>query len=125
VLYLGYGWIMLGFVFVALSSFSLIQPSLAIHAFTVGGICVMTLGMMARVSLGHTGRALKASNTMALAFALINAAAFFRVIGPAILPGWYNGFLMVSTYCWLAAFAFFVMVYLPILSSARVDGKDG
>ncbi len=125
VLYLGYGWIILGFVLVTLSAFSLILPSLAIHAFTVGGIGVMTLGMMARVSLGHTGRALKASNTMALAFALINAAAFFRVIGPAILPSWYNGFLMISTYCWLAAFAFFVMVYLPILSSARVDGKEG
>jgi len=125
VLYLGYAWIILGFVFVALSSMSLIQSSLAIHAFTVGGIGGLTLGMMARVSLGHTGRILKASNTIALAFVLINIAAFCRVILPAILPSWYNTFLIISIYCWLAAFAFFVVVYMPILSSARIDGKAG
>ena len=125
VLYLGYGWIILGFVFVALSSMSLISSSLAIHAFTVGGIGGLTLGMMARVSLGHTGRILKASNTIALAFVFINIAAFFRVILPAILPSWYNSFLLISIYSWLAAFAFFVVVYMPILSSVRVDGEAG
>ena len=125
VLYLGYAWIILGFVFVALASISLVQSSLAIHAFTVGGIGGLTLGMMARVSLGHTGRVLKASNTMAFAFVLLNIAAFFRVILPAILPGWYNSFLLISTYGWLAAFSFFVMVYIPILSSVRVDDKAG
>ena len=125
VLYLGYAWIITGFVFVALSSVSLVQTSLATHAFTVGGIGVLTLGMMARVSLGHTGRAMKASNTIAIAFALINLAALFRVLMPAILPGWYSGFLMLSTYCWLAAFSLFVFIYTPILSSVRADGQAG
>jgi uncharacterized protein involved in response to NO len=125
VLYMGYAWIMVGFVFVALSSISLVQPSLATHAFTVGGIGVLTLGMMARVSLGHTGRAMKASNTIAIAFALINLAALFRVLMPALLPDWYSGFLLVSTYCWLAAFSLFVFIYTPILSSGRVDGQAG
>ena len=125
VLYLGYAWIILGFVFVALSSMSLISSSLAIHAFTVGGIGGLTLGMMSRVSLGHTGRILKASNTIALAFVFINIAAFFRVILPAILPSWYNSFLLISIYSWLAAFAFFVVVYMPILSAVRVDGEAG
>lgn len=125
VLYMGYAWIMLGFVFVALSSISLVQPSLAIHAFTVGGIGVLTLGMMARVSLGHTGRAMRASNTIAIAFASINLAALFRVVMPALLPDWYSSFLVISIYCWLAAFSLFVFVYMPILSSARVDGQAG
>ncbi len=125
VLYMGYGWIMLGFVFVALSSLSIIPASLATHAFTVGGIGVLTLGMMARVSLGHTGRVLKASNTIAIAFVLINLAALFRVIMPAMMPSGYTGFLMISTYCWLAAFSLFIYVYSPILSTARIDGKAG
>jgi len=125
VLYLGYGWIMLGFVFVALSSISIVQPSLAIHAFTVGGIGVLTLGMMARVSLGHTGRVMKASNTIAIAFALINVAAVFRVLMPALLPDWYGSFLVVSTYSWLAAFSLFIFIYTPILSTARIDSQAG
>jgi len=125
VLYMGYAWIILGFVFVALASLALIPTSVAIHAFTVGGIGVLTLGMMARVSLGHTGRAMKASNTIAIAFALINLAALFRVLMPALLPDWYSSFLMVSTYCWLAAFSLFVFVYTPILSSVRIDGQAG
>lgn len=125
VLYMGYGWIMLGFVFVGLASFSIVPPSLATHAFTVGGIGVLTLGMMARVSLGHTGRALKASNTIAIAFVLINLAALFRVVLPAMVSSSFTDFLMISTYCWLAAFSLFIYVYAPILSTARVDGKVG
>ncbi len=125
VLYIGYAWIMLGFVFVALASVSFVPLSLAIHAFTVGGIGVITLGMMARVSLGHTGRALKASNTIAIAFVLINLAAVFRVLLPAVFPIGFNTVLMASTYCWLAAFTLFIFIYAPILTLARVDGKEG
>ncbi len=125
VLYMGYAWIILGFGFVALASIELIPLSVALHAFTVGGIGVLTLGMMARVSLGHTGRAMKASNTIAIAFVLINLAALFRVLLPALLPNWYGSLLMISIYCWLAAFSLFVIVYLPILTSARVDGQAG
>ncbi len=125
VLYCGYGWIVAGFLLTALTAFQLIAPSLAMHAFTLGGIGVLTLGMMARVSLGHTGRALKTSNTMALAFVLINAAALFRVLLPALLPGWYSQLLVIATELWLAAFALFVFVYLPILTQPRIDGKPG
>ena len=116
---------MIGFVLVVFSSFSLVQLSLALHAFTVGGIGVLTLGMMARVSLGHTGRALKVSNTIAIAFVLINVAALFRVLLPAIIPAGYDSFLLISTYCWLAAFSLFIYIYIPILSAVRIDGKEG
>jgi len=125
VLYLGYAWIIGGLVFVALASMNIMPVSVATHAFTVGGIGVLTLGMMARVSLGHTGRAMKASNTIALAFVLLNVAALFRVLLPALLPDWYGSFLTLSIYCWLAAFSLFVFIYTPILSSVRVDGKEG
>jgi uncharacterized protein involved in response to NO len=125
VLYVGYGWIILGFILTALAAYSLVLPALALHAFTVGGIGVLTLGMMARVSLGHTGRALRVSNAIAIAFVLINLAAIFRVLLPIALPDWYNIFLYVSTLSWLAAFALFVFVYMPLLSSARVDGQAG
>ncbi|MBD9362486.1 NnrS family protein [Methylomonas fluvii] len=125
VLYIGYGWLILGFGLVSLAAFDFVPQSLALHAFTVGGIGILTLGMMARVALGHTGRALKASNVMALAFVLINLAALFRVLFPALLPNWYGGLVMVSTYCWLAAFSLFAFYYSPILMSPRLDGQPG
>lgn len=125
VLYLGYAWLILGFGLVALAAFAVIPQSLALHAFTVGGIGILTLGMMARVALGHTGRALKASNVIVLAFVLINVATLFRVLFPALLPAWYGGLVMVSTYCWLAAFSLFAFYYAPILTSPRVDGQAG
>jgi uncharacterized protein involved in response to NO len=124
VLYVGYGWIISGFLFTALSAYAVVSPTLALHAFTLGGIGVLTLGMMARVSLGHTGRVLKASNAMALAFILLNLAAVFRVLLPMALPNWYNGLIYMTTLAWLAAFALFIFVYAPILTSAREDGQE-
>ena len=125
VLYAGYGWIILGFMLTVLSAYAVILPTLALHAFTLGGIGVLTLGMMARVSLGHTGRALKASNTIAVAFVLINVAALFRVLLPIAMPHWYENLIYISTLCWLAAFSLFVFVYMPLLNRARIDGQDG
>lgn len=125
VLYVGYAWIILGFMLTAASAFGWVLPTLAMHAFTIGGIAVLTLGMMARVALGHTGRALKASNAIALAFLLLNLAVLFRVILPIAILTWYSTLLYISIFCWLAAFSLFVFVYSPILSSTRVDGKEG
>lgn len=125
VLYAGYGWVILGFLLTVLSAYSLVSPSLALHAFTLGGIGVLTLGMMARVSLGHTGRAMKASNAIAVAFVLINIAALFRVLLPIAMPGWYETLIYISTLSWLAAFSLFVFVYGPILTTARIDGQEG
>jgi len=80
---------------------------------------------MARVSLGHTGRALKVSNAIAIAFVLINLTAVFRVLLPIALPDWYGMLVYGSTLCWLAAFALFVFVYTPILASIRIDRQEG
>ncbi len=125
VLYVGYGWVIFGFALTVLSAFSIIQPSLPLHAFTLGGIGTLTLGMMARVALGHTGRVLRASNAIAIAFVIINVAALLRTVFPIVLPKWYGSFIYGSTLAWLAAFSLFIFVYGPILTSARVDGKEG
>jgi uncharacterized protein involved in response to NO len=86
---------------------------------------VLTLGMMARVSLGHTGRALRVSNAVAIAFVLINVAALLRVLLPIAFPNWYNILIYGSTLSWLAAFSLFMFIYSPILTSPRIDGQAG
>jgi uncharacterized protein involved in response to NO len=99
----------------------MILPSLALHAFTVGGIGVLTLGMMARVSLGHTGRTMKASNVITIAFVFMNVATLFRVILPAIIVSWSSVLIYISTLAWLAAFALFIFVYAPMLLGRGIE----
>lgn len=125
VLHLGYAWIVLGFILHALSATGLVAPSLAIHAFTAGGIGVLGLGMMSRVSLGHTGRQMQSARSIDVAFALVNAAVLLRVLGPLLLPAGYATFLSLSAICWAAAFGLFCLHYWPILWAPRVDGQPG
>ena len=87
ILHLGYAWIALGFVLLALSAAGISATAVsALHAFTVGGIGGLTLGMMARVSLGHTGRLLEPAPVMTRAFVIINLAALIRVGGLVYSP---------------------------------------
>ena len=125
VLHLGYAWVVVGFCLKTLAVLDLVPPQLTLHAFTVGGIGVLTLGMMARVSLGHTGRSLKAAGPVAFAFALINLAAVLRGIVPIIFPYWLLQLAALSGGLWILSFLIFVVIYTPILISPRVDGGLG
>lgn len=123
ILYIGYGWIILGFIFTALAAYKLVLPSLALHAFTMGGIGVLTLGMMARVSLGHTGRVLRVSKAIEIAFIAINLAVAVRLFVPLAFPAVYAQTVYVSIALWLFAFLLFAFVYTPILTQPRADGQ--
>ncbi len=126
ILHLGYAWIVLGFALLALSAAGVgAVAGSALHAFTAGGIGVLTLGMMARVSLGHTGRLLEPPPVMTLAFIAINLAALLRVALPLLFPTAYAQSMTASGLVWMAAFGLFVVVYAPMLLSPRVDGKPG
>ena len=125
VLHSGYAWVVVGFCLKTLAAFDLVSPQLTIHAFTVGGIGVLTVGMMARVSLGHTGRPLRAAKPMAIAFALINLAAAVRGILPVIFPYWLAQLVALSGGLWILSFLIFLVIYTPILTKPRVDGNPG
>ena len=126
VLHLGYAWIALGFALLALAAAGLdAAAGSALHAFTAGGIGVLTLGMMARVSLGHSGRLLEPAPAMTWAFVAINLAALFRVVLPLLFPAASMPGMSVSGLLWMAAFGLFVAIYTPILLRPRVDGKPG
>jgi uncharacterized protein involved in response to NO len=126
VLYLGYGGATFGFLLKALAPFSSLSPSLALHAFAVGGVGMITAGMMARISLGHTGRDIQRhSRLLAPAFTLLFAAYIARVLLPMIAPMRYTMWIGLAQAAWLMAFAMFVWVYTPILVKPRADGKPG
>jgi uncharacterized protein involved in response to NO len=126
ILHLGYAWIALGFALLALSAAGLdAAAGSALHAFTAGGIGVLTLGMMARVSLGHTGRMLEPVPLMTLAFVAVNLAALIRVVTPLFFPAGYAMGMAAAGLAWMAAFGLFAAIYTPILLRPRVDGKPG
>lgn len=116
----------LGFLLFALNIVLDVPRLLAIHAFAVGGIGIITLGMMARVSLGHTGRDInQPPATVGIACAALVLAALFRVIVPLFAIEQYSLWILISQGFWIAAFVLFAVSYLPILIRPRVDGKPG
>jgi uncharacterized protein involved in response to NO len=125
VLHLGYGWIVVGFLLKVGAALGAVPPQFTIHAFTVGGIGVLTLGMMARVALGHTGRSLSIGPAMIAAFAFGNLAAVARGLLPILHPQWFSQLIIASGALWIAAFLIFVVIYTPILTQPRIDGRPG
>ncbi len=126
ILHLGYAWIALGFALLALSAAGFgSAASSALHAFTAGAIGTLTLGMMARVSLGHSGRMLEPAPLMTWAFVAINLAALSRVALPLIFPAAWTAGITLAGLLWMAAFGLFAAIYAPILLRPRVDGKPG
>lgn len=125
VLHLGYGWIVAGFLLKAGAGLGLVPPQFTVHAFTVGGIGVLTIGMMARVSLGHTARPLTVGPSMVVAFVLLNLASIGRGLLPLVFPLWFAQLIVASGVLWIAAFVIFVAIYTPILMQARIDGRPG
>ncbi len=125
-LYLGYVWLVVGFILNALSYWEMVNPMLAVHAFTYGGIGMLTLGMMARVSLGHTGRdVFNPPKILSVLFILLFAGTVARVVIPLFTSGSYAMWIMLAQWLWIIAFAGFVVVYAPMLVKGRVDGKYG
>lgn len=126
VLHVGFGWIIIGLAIKGLHILGYAVPSIvATHAFTTGGIGTLTLGMMARVSLGHTGRPLAVGKFMAVAFLLVTFSALCRVLGIWLMPAFIMPLLELSALCWIGAFIIFTFTYFPILLYSRIDGRDG
>ncbi|PKO52242.1 MAG: NnrS family protein [Betaproteobacteria bacterium HGW-Betaproteobacteria-20] len=130
-LYLSAWLINIGFLFFGLQAYGLHAQHthlsiLTLHIFTVGGIGLMTLGMMSRVALGHTGRDIrKPSVWMGIAFAGIVASAVFRAMVPMLTTQFYTSWVLIAAIFWIFSFAVFVVIYAPILLKPRIDGAYG
>jgi uncharacterized protein involved in response to NO len=126
VLHVGHAWIGAGLLLKAAAAASLpVPPSVATHALTAGAIGTLTLGMMTRVTLGHTGRPIRASHLMTAGFLAITASALLRVLGPWLRIDLTKPVLIASGIFWSLAFAIFLAVNVRALLSPRPDGKPG
>lgn len=126
VLYGAYGWLVLGFALQAVGPWLGLAPVHALHALAIGGLGAMAIGMMARVTLGHTGRDVRAARPgLGLLFALVFLAALLRVLGPWVAPAALIRGYTAAAAAWALAFAGLVGWGLPLWTRPRPDGKPG
>ena len=126
VLYLAYVAIVIGFALkLAVYVFG-IPPFLPLHAFTYGGIGLFTLGMMARVTLGHTGRnILEPPAAVSWMFGLLVIGSIARVMLPLLDASRYTLWMGLSQLLWILAFSLFLVTFLRMLYQPRTDGQFG
>ena len=121
VLHLGNLWLAIGLFLRGLGALAVVPPTLGTHALTAGAIGTLTLGMMTRVSLGHTGRRLVTPRASVVGYALVTVAAILRSVA-ALVPSvilW-----VAAAGAFAAAFMAFLMDYAPILVAPRADGAS-
>lgn len=121
-LHLSFAMLSLGYAAMALAWFDIaIGEAAALHVMAIGAIGGMTLAVMSRAALGHTGRPLVVKRPVAHAYVLVAFAALVRSFGLVVAPDHYFTVMFVSGALWIAAFVIFVAVYAPIVMSPRVD----
>ena len=118
ILHVAYAFIPVGFILSALSALDVMAASAGIHAWTGGAIGTMTLAVMSRATLGHTGRQLEASPVTHLIYASVIIAAVARIC--AALEVDHAGLLLaVAGIAWAAAFLGFAAAYSVAFWSPR------
>jgi uncharacterized protein involved in response to NO len=124
VLHAAYACLPLGFALKAISLLSGAAWSAQwLHALTMGA-AMMIVAVITRAALGHTGRPLRVSRTIAVSYGVLAGATLVRVFGNAVVPH-YEYVIRLSGALWLLAFALILIVYAPILIRSRVDGRPG
>jgi uncharacterized protein involved in response to NO len=120
-LHLAFAMLAAGYLALAAALAGWLGETAALHLIGIGAIGGMTLAMMSRASLGHTGRPLVTPGPVAVGYGLVAVAALTRFAGGWAGGGWYLGALLVSGALWIAAFLAFLVVYWPVLTRPRVD----
>jgi uncharacterized protein involved in response to NO len=117
-LHLAYAALPLGLAATACAGFGLAAPMIGFHILGIAAIGGMTLAVMMRAAMGHTGRPLEAGPLLTLAFAFIPAAALVRVLAGTSVPA-----LALAGLLWTAGFALFCLKVGPWLLTARAGRR--
>jgi uncharacterized protein involved in response to NO len=133
VLHLGYGWLSLGFLLLAFNGFvlllafngfvAILPQTTALHSLTTGAIGTMTLAVMTRASLGHTGRPLVAGPGTTTIYVLVTLAAILRLLAP-LSGAEYIFMLSLAGAAWSGAFGLFIVLYARPLMRPRVKAEE-
>jgi uncharacterized protein involved in response to NO len=118
ILHVGYAFVPFGFLLASAAALDIVVTSAGIHAWTVGAAGTMTLAVMTRASLGHTGNALIASPMTQTIYAAVVVAGLARICA-SLEPGWSDALLHITTFAWCVAFFGFGLSFGPTLAGNR------
>ncbi|MDG1707236.1 MAG: NnrS family protein [Emcibacteraceae bacterium] len=124
ILHIGVLWIAVGFLLFAYASY--IDDSyiiLSYHAFSIGAAGSLTLGVMSRAMIGHSGKPMNNEPILTTIFCLISLSAISRIIAPVLLTDFYSEFLFISALCWVLAYLLFLIRFIPLVLAPRADGN--
>ncbi|MBI3357104.1 MAG: NnrS family protein [Nitrospirae bacterium] len=121
VLHVGYGWVVVALLVLGGSLLGVgLATADALHALTTGAVGVMTLGVMTRASLGHTGRPRHAGPLTASIYLLVFLGALMRVLGPS--TGLTTHLVLgLAAASWSGAYLVFALSYGPFLLRPSLD----
>jgi uncharacterized protein involved in response to NO len=123
ILHIGYAFVPIGFLLNAASAFGLLAAGAGIHAWMVGAAGIMTLAVMSRATLGHTGQQLTASVATQAIYAAIIVAALSRICA-VIEPVYSEPLLHLAAFGWAAAFIGFAISFGPLLTGRHSRAKQ-
>lgn len=120
VLHVAYAFVPTGFVMLAGTIFlpGTVPLSAGIHSWTIGAIGTMTLAVMTRASLGHSGEKLAAGALTQTVYGAVILAACLRIAAAFPLAA-ATPLMEVAAAAWIAAFWLFVIGYGPLLYRPR------
>lgn len=124
VLHLSILWVPISLYLLAGSLFAGWPSNAWSHAAGTGAISCLILGVIARVTLGHTGRPLVLPKGMVAAFFAIQLAAVVRVLTAFDIIPWHPG-IGSSSLLWVFAYGMYLVRYANMLASPRPDGRAG
>ena len=124
VMHLGFAWLVLAFALKAAAELTNLVPEAAwLHAFTVGSLGLMMLGLMTRVSLRHTGRPLVVPRAMLAAYILVFLAALLRLA--ATIHGLGNTVVGLAAGLWAISFALYFIAFWKVLVTPSAPRSQG
>lgn len=119
-LHLGLGMLALGLILWGFAVLGIGDEVAALHVLGIGCVGGMTLAVMSRAALGHSGRALIAPGPMVVAYGLMALAALSRWVGAELNAG-YMVAMLLSDGLWITSFALYLVAMWPALTKPRAD----
>lgn len=125
ILHIGYLWIVAALFIKGLVPFvDGLAETVWFHALGTGAMGTLILGVMTRVAMGHTGRPLRLPPYAIGIYIGVLAAGIARLLAATGVADYRLG-ITFSAITWAVAFILFVLIYWPILSRPRADGRPG
>ena len=122
-LHLSVAMLALGLILTGLSVFTGLSEVAGLHVLGIGGIGGMTLAVMSRATLGHSGLPLIAPVPIALAYGALPLAALMRWIASEAGGAAYFPATLTAGALWIAAFTAFTATLWPAFWGERAGGE--